>query len=76
MVRILLGVVPVLRQGIETLEAEIEKLAAAPSDYAIFASFPGAGPALAPRLMIAFGSLRERFDSAEEGFSVSAGSRR
>jgi len=34
------------------------------SDREIFASFPGAGPVLAPRLLAAMGSERERFDSA------------
>jgi transposase len=33
-------------------------------DREIFASFPGAGPVLAPRLLAAMGSERERFDSA------------
>jgi transposase len=33
-------------------------------DHDIFASFPGAGPVLAPRLLAAMGSERERFDSA------------
>ena len=33
-------------------------------DREIFASFPGAGPVLAPRLLAALGSERERFDSA------------
>ena len=33
-------------------------------DREIFASFPGAGPVLAPRLLAAMGSERERFNSA------------
>jgi hypothetical protein len=33
---------------------------------AIFRSFPGAGPALAPRLLVAFGTNRNRFASAAE----------
>jgi transposase len=33
-------------------------------DREIFTSFPGAGPVLAPRLLAAMGSERERFDSA------------
>jgi len=33
-------------------------------DRELFASFPGAGPVLAPRLLAAMGSERERFDSA------------
>jgi len=33
-------------------------------DQAIFASLPGAGPVLGPRLLASLGSQRERFDSA------------
>ena len=32
----------------------------------LFRALPGAGPALAPRLLVAFGSDRERFQSAAE----------
>jgi len=35
-------------------------------DAAIFRSFPGAGPALAPRLLVAFGTQRQRFASSVE----------
>jgi len=35
-------------------------------DAPIFRSFPGAGPALAPRLLVAFGTNRDRFQSAQE----------
>jgi transposase len=35
-------------------------------DYAIFSSFPGAGPALAPRLLVAFGEDRARYQRCEE----------
>ena len=35
-------------------------------DAAIFRSFPGAGSCLAPRLLVAFGTDRNRFSSAEE----------
>ena len=33
------------------------------SDAFIFESLPGAGPVLAPRLLVAYGSDRERFDA-------------
>jgi transposase len=33
-------------------------------DYLIFASFPGAGPVLGPRLLSSLGSQRERFEDA------------
>ena len=55
-----------LLQGIAVLEDQIEKLTAAHEDFALFEGLPGAGAALAPRLLAAFGSRRERFESAEE----------
>lgn len=42
----------------------IAELFAAHPDAAIFASLPGAGAALAPRLLTAFGSQRERWSDA------------
>ena len=48
------------------MERAIEPLFALHPDFAVFASFPGAGPALAPRLLAAFGSDRSRFTSAAE----------
>jgi len=35
-------------------------------DRVIFDSLPGAGPQLAPRQLVAFGSRRERFELAED----------
>jgi transposase len=65
-VRTLLAVVAVLNDGIRALEKTIEEVSAAHPDYAIFSSFPAAGPAMAPRLLAAFGSRRERYHSASE----------
>ncbi len=64
--RTLLRVVATLRQGIAELERAIEDVALAHPDYPIFDSFPGAGPALAPRLLAAFGSQRDRFTSPSQ----------
>jgi transposase len=36
------------------------------TDYEIFASLPGAGPVFGPRLLVAFGTNRKRYDSADE----------
>ena len=66
MVRALLQVVAALREGIAEIEKAIEAVATVHPDFPIFASFPGAGPTMAPRLLAAFGSLRERFGSAHE----------
>jgi transposase len=46
------------------LDQQIELLVASHPDRAVFASLPGAGPVMVPRLIVAFGTRRERFDSA------------
>jgi transposase len=53
-------------ENIPRLDKEIEELFNARPDMAIFDSFPGAGPVLAPRLLAAMGSDRSRFNSAGE----------
>lgn len=50
--------------GIGEYDAVITKAFDAHPDAAVFASFPGAGPTFAPRLLAAFGADRERFASA------------
>lgn len=55
-----------LRNSIAELEREIRSVSRQHPDFAIFASFPGAGEALVPRLIAAFGTQRERFSSAQE----------
>lgn len=71
LVRTMLTVAAALNDGIKELEKSIEKVTSTHPDYSIFDSFPGAGPAMAPRLLAAFGSLRERFASANEVLSFS-----
>jgi len=53
-------------ESIDRLDQEIEKRFHAHPDMAIFHSLPGAGPVLAPRLLAAMGSDRNRFESASE----------
>lgn len=55
-----------LHQAIAQLQEAIEQAMAQHPDAALFRSFPGAGPALAPRLLVAFGTNRDRFASAAE----------
>lgn len=55
-----------LHPAIAALDKEIQKAMDAHPDAPIFRSFPGAGPALAPRLLVAFGTQRDRFASALE----------
>jgi transposase len=53
-------------ENIDRIEEEIKTRFDAHPDMAIFDSFPGAGAALAPRLLAAMGSDRSRFESASE----------
>jgi transposase len=55
-----------LGPAIARYEKEIARLFASHPDAEIFDSLPGAGPALAPRLLTAFGTDRERFEDAIE----------
>jgi transposase len=51
---------------IKQYDAEIALLAPQHPDYALFDPLPGAGPVYTPRLMVAFGEQRERFNNAAE----------
>ena len=53
-------------QAIKRFDEEIEKLASQHVDYGLFSPLPGAGPSLAPRLLVAFGEDRERYHNAAE----------
>ena len=53
-------------ESIRIYDDEIAALAPQHPDYDLFIAFPGAGPLLAPRLLVAFGEQRERFTSAAE----------
>jgi transposase len=55
-----------LHRMIAELDEQIEKAMDQHPDAEIFRSLPGAGPCLAPRLLVAFGTNRERFESATE----------
>jgi transposase len=65
-VRVSAQVIRSLVRGIADLDRKIEEAAAAHPDFFIFESLPGAGAVLAPRLLAAFGSQRERYANAEE----------
>jgi transposase len=54
----------IMRAGIATFDKQIAEIYGKHPDRAIMESFPGAGPALEPRLIAAVGSMRDRFDSA------------
>ena len=55
-----------LLKTIKMFDAQIADLAAGHADYGLFRALPGAGPTLAPRLLVAFGEQRDRFKHAQE----------
>jgi len=65
-VKVIVRVIGSLLEGIADLDEKIQEAAAAHPDFFIFDSLPGAGAVLAPRLLAAFGSQRERYGSAGE----------
>src|SRR6202023_1605751 len=65
-VKVIVQLIRSLVEGIADLDEKIEEAAATHPDFFIFDSLPGAGAALAPRLLAAFGSQRDRYASADE----------
>lgn len=57
---------PCVIRAIERFDQEIARAFEQHPDHEVFNSFPGAGSALAPRLLAAMGSDRTRFESARE----------
>ena len=55
-----------LNRAIRDCDQKIAELFAAHPDGELFASFPGAGQALAPRLAAAYGTDRDKFPAAED----------
>lgn len=66
MVEIFISQLKSLIESILQMDKVIRKYYRAQSDSAIFDSLPGAGPQLAPRLMAAMGSNRDRYENAAE----------
>jgi transposase len=62
----LVAVVATLRSNIAVFEQRIAQLVASHPDGELFASLPGAGAALVPRLLVAFGTRRDRYQNAYE----------
>jgi len=56
----------VMLECIKQYDAKIALLAPQHPDYELFDPLPGAGPVFTPRLMVAFGEQRERFNNAAE----------
>ena len=55
-----------LMEAIKQHDTEIKQRYKVCADRAIFDSLPGAGPVFAPRLLVAFGENRERYQDAAE----------
>jgi transposase len=53
-------------EAIAAFDQAIAERARRHPDFALFDALPGAGPVLAPRLLVAFGEQRERYASADE----------
>ncbi len=66
MVHALVKQIPSLTESIQDYDRQIASLFKEHDDSTLFGSFPGAGPTLAPRLLAAFGSDRNRFEYAAE----------
>lgn len=65
-VKFLVKELRVLEAAVAEFDAAIAECFAAHPDAELFRSPPGAGAALAPRLLVAFGADRDRFASADE----------
>lgn len=65
-VEVLVKQILTLNQGIEQYDAQLATLMQDHPDANIFQALPGAGPAMAPRLLAAMGSDRQRLTSAQE----------
>jgi transposase len=64
-IRVTIAQIRVLNEAIREYDQQIETLFADHPDADIFDSFPGAGKALAPRLLAAWGTDRSRHDTPE-----------
>lgn len=63
--------IKVLNGAIQEYDQQIQSAFRSHADYDIFHSFPGAGAAMGPRLLCAFGSDRERYSAAQDVQSIS-----
>jgi transposase len=65
-VKVIVQLIRSLLQGIAELDRKIAEAAAVHPDFFIFELLPGAGAVMAPRLLAAFGSQRDRYSCADE----------
>ena len=62
----LVALLETLRSQIASLEQRIDELVAAHADAPIFASLPGCGKVLTPRMIVALGTCRDRYQNSGE----------
>ncbi len=65
LVKLLLKQIHDLNNALAEYDQELKTIYDSHPDKNIFDSFPGSGPALGPRLLAAWGTDRDRYDSAE-----------
>jgi transposase len=65
-VQLLVRQLQALAPSIARYDELIEQLFAAHADADLFSGLPGSGPALGPRLLVAFGTDRQRYEDAQE----------
>jgi transposase len=66
LVNALIAQLQILLLSIATFDDKIEALFESHPDAALFAALPGAGPHLAPRLLVAFGEDRDHYQTAQD----------
>jgi len=65
-VQVLIEQLSVTLEGIKQFDQATESIASKHPDFHLFDALPGAGPALAPRLLVAFGEQRDRYLNAAD----------
>ncbi len=65
-VQVLIEQLSVTLEGIKQFDQAVESIARKHPDFPLFDALPGAGPSLAPRLLVAFGEQRTRYPSAAD----------
>jgi len=66
MIEVLIPQLKLLIESIDRLNLEIKQRYRKLDDRVIFDSLPGAGPQMAPRILVAFGENRERYSDAND----------
>ncbi len=65
-IKVLAGQIGKLNEAVQCAEKHIDQEMQKHPDAHLFQALPGAGKALAPRLLTAFGSRRDRFEKADD----------